>query len=695
MIMDKEKRKTTGKSDARKRQGGDIVPVPPRSRDSESCDGLTASSSASEAVERTIAEFKDKKRIQEGAGRSVTPMEELSKGFIFEISSSETEEERTPCIIRKLEDYHPEIVKGVFTSLEEDKDKYRDNIARYFCGRVNEMLDKIRRGISTEELNIEEEVCTSLMNLLVGQLERRYQKKMKDCEAYKKGYAELKDQIADLQSSIEQEKRKVAVSKEGKDIGLQIQMEAPKKRKEIGLQIQMDPQVVVDSNPSGIERKLDEVIRRLDKLEEGRFLSTSRTEKEGEEQEKSTSSWSKVIGRKEKERRRRRDPSSSKGEESNQRERREPTRREKSAEDEKKRREVRPLQALRRKLPRGAGVLLEIQGGTSGKYEELIRKCQREISLEELEIPPVGIRKTRGGGILLEVRSKEKEEEKTESLAERIKEVVGSMEGAKVRCPLLRLRLKLIGVPIGATASEIAGAVAGVGRDRVDRVRLGPLRTSASGAGSAWVVCPKEMALRAAEAAELTLGWTRVGVALEKGGPPQCHRCLARGHLRRWCPSGVSRGACCLRCGREGHQIGRCGQEPHCPICEERGLQAEHRPGDPSKCRPVPSGVDRGGRSPRERPTEPPSPGPVEGPGGGVNGDRRASAPGGDLSPPGGEAPSSLDPGEGSSGVGRGPATGPGDATEGRPSGRLWGNDLSSGDEMEVEELRYNLKRKG
>jgi len=33
------------------------------------------------------------------------------------------------------------------------------------------------------------------------------------------------------------------------------------------------------------------------------------------------------------------------------------------------------------------------------------------------------------------------------------------------------------------------------------------------------VVCPVDMAVRAAEAAELTLGWARVGVTLERGGP--------------------------------------------------------------------------------------------------------------------------------------------------------------------------------
>jgi len=58
------------------------------------------------------------------------------------------------------------------------------------------------------------------------------------------------------------------------------------------------------------------------------------------------------------------------------------------------------------------------------------------------------------------------------------------------------------------------------------------------------------------------------------------------------------------------------------------------------------------------------------------------------LSPPGAEAPSSLDLGEGSSGVDKvRPATGSGDAPKGRPSGRLWGVSLSASSfDMEVEE---------
>jgi len=42
--------------------------------------------------------------------------------------------------------------------------------------------------------------------------------------------------------------------------------------------------------------------------------------------------------------------------------------------------------------------------------------------------------------------------------------------------------------------------------------------------------------------------------------------------------------------GESGHLIGRCGKKPNYPICVGRGLQADHRPGDPSKCEPVPPG---------------------------------------------------------------------------------------------------------
>jgi len=74
--------------------------------------------------------------------------------------------------------------------------------------------------------------------------------------------------------------------------------------------------------------------------------------------------------------------------------------------------------------------------------------------LEEMNI--IVIKKARGGGIILDVRSENKEEDKAELLAGKIKEVISSVEGAKVSCPLRRTRLKSKGLPFCAAASEIA-----------------------------------------------------------------------------------------------------------------------------------------------------------------------------------------------------------------------------------------------
>jgi len=178
---------------------------------------------------------------------------------------------------------------------------------------------------------------------------------------------------------------------------------------------------------------------------------------------------------------------------------------------------------------------LELPGGSSKEYGEVLEKYEKNISLEELSIPPIGLKKSRKGGMLIEIRCKDQEEEKAEQLAQKIREIVGSREGAVVRCPLFRLRLKLTRLPLDAAASGIAEAVAKASGGRPEKVKVGPLRILASGVGSTWIECPKEMAFRVAGAT----GWK---ASLVEREAPQCFRCLGRGHFGRWCPSEVDRG---------------------------------------------------------------------------------------------------------------------------------------------------------
>jgi len=87
------------------------------------------------------------------------------------------------------------------------------------------------------------------------------------------------------------------------------------------------------------------------------------------------------------------------------------------------------LRALERRLSRSAGVIIELQEGRPVDYEEVMKRCEKEISLNDIGILPPSFRRTRGGGIL-EVKCDGKEE-KAERLAS-IRDVVKSMDGAKV-----------------------------------------------------------------------------------------------------------------------------------------------------------------------------------------------------------------------------------------------------------------------
>jgi len=71
--------------------------------------------------------------------------------------------------------------------------------------------------------------------------------------------------------------------------------------------------------------------------------------------------------------------------------------RKKREEEERKNRMAKPLQMMKRRLLRRAGVLLEIQEGTPENYDTVIKECQKRIVLDELGIPLIGIKKVKGG----------------------------------------------------------------------------------------------------------------------------------------------------------------------------------------------------------------------------------------------------------------------------------------------------------
>jgi len=134
-------------------------------------------------------------------------------------------------------------------------------------------------------------------------------------------------------------------------------------KKEIGIQAQVQLEKTLmeeDSSNKEIDRKIEEMDRRIRKEGQASIGKERRLDR-AEETKQRTSTWSSVVGRKEK--KKRRDPSQRKRGELTRRENEEFNRREVRIEGEGSERRTKPLKALKKKLPRGTAVLLELQEG--------------------------------------------------------------------------------------------------------------------------------------------------------------------------------------------------------------------------------------------------------------------------------------------------------------------------------------------
>jgi len=673
-------RKECGSSEARERQEGGMVPASPRSCSmSESCDGLSGALVTSPPEERTIAAITNERvnkmeRMRESEDTASESLTEILEGIRLR---EPTEEEW-----KKIEK-ESNVIAATTTDVGE-----------YTYKRI-EILSKLWEVLSDKEERENEVIRTANVLEQVWILKEKEKQRQ-----IRQGNEKIKKIEEELQMWKENAKRR---RESKRDVGVQVEDRDTQCEQ---LQGNLTEEI---NEGSCIEleeriRKVEEKIRNIEA--EKRRTEDIRGDKDAETRE---FAWSQVIGRRERTRLEKRKESKERREGANNAENGEGVRRreeEDGAPIVQTRREwgssrEEKLKELKRRTPKKAGVLLEIKEGSDKRYEEILDRCEQRIDLDKVGIPPVGVRRTRGGGVLLEIGGS-RPEEGAQRLARLVRETVGTEEeDIEVRCPLRRLRVRLNGLPVGAAASNIARVIATVGDGNEKSVRIGPVRVSKFGLGFAWADMPARMAIRLLEAEHLRMGWARVGVTIEaeERGPPKCYRCLARGHLRRWCPSEIDRGRCCLGCGEEGHRVGQCNGPARCPICGERGLRADHRPGDAFLCKVVvPPGADRGpiGRSGRPPGGPPPPPDPGEGQAGEKTGRVVPPSAGASNGPADGEAPASRDPEEGSRGEERevAPEASRRDTSTG-PSGRFWGMDISAASsDMEVEEAEVSRKRK-
>jgi len=203
-------------------------------------------------------------------------------------------------------------------------------------------------------------------------------------------------------------------------------------------------------------------------------------------------------------------------------------------------------------------------------------------------IKTIRTKKTATGDLMFEIPG-EDSARKANELASFLREVAKDEKGVRVTRPVKSVELRLTDLADFVTPEQLAEAISGHGAGCcADDVRVGRFRTRRGDQNTTcWVRAPAVAGVPAAEAGKVKIGWIDAKVTLLKGRPLRCHRCLAAGHVQQRCPFSVDRSRCCYNCGGEGHPAIGCRARPHCPLCEERGKSASHRPGSQG-CPPVP-----------------------------------------------------------------------------------------------------------
>jgi len=248
---------------------------------------------------------------------------------------------------------------------------------------------------------------------------------------------------------------------------------------------------------------------------------------------------------------------------------------------------------IRRRLPRSAAVCLTVVpggGATTATVRDIIVRATARVQdvRSHFGIKAIRTKKTATGDLMLEIPGVDAAR-KADELASFLREVARDVKGIRITRPVKSVELRLTNLADSVSPEQLAEAISGHGAGCcADDVRVGEFRTRRGDhITTCWVRAPAVAGVPVAEVGKVRLGWFDAKVTLLKGRPLRCHRCLAAGHVQQRCPSSVDRSRCCYNCGGEDHLAAECRAQPHCPVCEERGKTASHRPGMQG-CPPVP-----------------------------------------------------------------------------------------------------------
>jgi len=229
----------------------------------------------------------------------------------------------------------------------------------------------------------------------------------------------------------------------------------------------------------------------------------------------------------------------------------------------------------RRRVPHTVAVVITCP---PGQYKDNIRLATEHIDLASLDINGLTARKTVTGAQMFKVGSPDNKR-KADALAERIREVLADREGVKVTRPIPIAEIRVKDLCDAIDEEDVRNAIISAGGCDPNLVKVGLIRATGRGLGTAWVRCPLAVANKLVTAKRLRVGWTNARIEALEGRPLQCFKCMGKGHVKAQCDSLADRSKEFYRCGKPGHVARDCASSVSSPWSPDLGRPATHRAG--------------------------------------------------------------------------------------------------------------------
>lgn len=210
-----------------------------------------------------------------------------------------------------------------------------------------------------------------------------------------------------------------------------------------------------------------------------------------------------------------------------------------------------PVEVRKKQLrARQAAIVVDITN--QDDFPELIKKIRSGVNSEVIGEHVVGMRKTKPGRLLLEVKGDSGEVEAVRA------EVLKSTGGVNVvRTLEQRTMLEVRDLDEWTDEEEVAKAVAAATGASRDTVKVISLRKAYESSQISLVLAPTALCRNVVSHGRLRVGL--VNCRIRQGEQKtRCFRCLSFGHMAGQC-QGPDRGQCCRRCGVSGHKAAHCG----------------------------------------------------------------------------------------------------------------------------------------